>query len=184
MLGPSDHYCSGIIIADDARFRSIHTPAPEPGDLGWLDDILAVFARVFDDIVLVTGNPATYMMAYDGLIVSDHHAPCSLWSGIQAGLFTARHAHAFVTVGGQPVSEKMVRLFLDAVAPRYDAVLTAGVNGPLSVPGVYAKNCLKPLGRQLSQGERQKDRWLHQIRVHTLAQETLRTCDPLWQPFQ
>ena len=160
--------CSGVIIADAGRIHD-----PEPGQPK-LSDIFALFGSLFDDVILVAADPAAFL-DFDALIVSDQYSPISLWSGIHAGLFAARHAHAFVAACGLPVtSVGVVDLFRGAVAPRYDAVLPAGDHAPLPLPGVYGKSCLKPLARQLAKGDANGQGWLRLIRVHTLGQDLLR----------
>jgi molybdenum cofactor guanylyltransferase len=160
--------CSGVIIADAGRITESEHEA------GGVPDILEVFGARFDEIIVVSCDPAAWL-AFDALIVTDHYVPRGIWSGIHAGLFAARHAHAFITACGMPMTTAdLIELFRGEIAPRYDAILPEGDHVPLPLPGIYGKSCLKPLARQLAHGDSAGHGWLRQIRVHALAQDMLR----------
>jgi molybdopterin-guanine dinucleotide biosynthesis protein A len=154
---------SGVIIADAGR---IHIT----DDAGTgLSDILAALSPLCDDIVIVAADPSAFLV-FDALIVTDHYSPAGLWSGVHAGLFAARHPHAFITACGLPVANPaLVDMFVGAAGPRYDAVLPDSAQTPLPLPGIYGKTCLKPLGSQLAEGDSTGNGWLRRIRICTLT---------------
>jgi|GEM_PF-1155024 len=175
---------SGVIIADQ---RSLHTngtaPARGDGAPGFpAAAIVEKFEALFEEVILVAADPAA-MLDRDGLIVSDHHAPAGLLSGIHAGLFAARHFQVIVTACTLPeVPAVLIDLLLGASGPRYDAVLPDSQDGLQPLPAVYAKSALKTLSRQLAHSRPSVRAWLRHLRVQTLAGSALKACEPLWEP--
>ena len=137
-------------------------------------------ASLFDELILVAADPFE-LLTWDALIVSDHFTPPGLLSGIQAGLFAARHSHIYAAAAGTgSVAPAVVDLFGKALEPRWDAVLAESERGVLPLPGIYGKRALKPLTRQLECGDLRFDRFLPQIRTRKLAAQAIHAADPGW----
>ena len=125
-------------------------------------------ASLFDEWIVVAADPSAHL-AYDALIVGDHFRPAGLLSGIQAGLFAARHPHTFISgAGSVPVSPGVVELFVKALEPRWDAVLIESDNVVLPLPGIYGKRALKPLSQQLESAQMQFNQLIPRLRIRTL----------------
>ena len=178
---------SAVILVENWRVEvnGQVSPTPPPGDHreGSFDRLLAHLARRFDDILLVAADPLG-MVTRDALIVSDHFAPPGLLSGIQAGLFAARHPHALVVTAQAPrLSDRVLDLLEERVAPRWDAVLAEGDAGLQPLPGVFSQRVLKPLTRRLACGATGLSDFLLHVRICKIPMQTIRAVDPDWTPL-
>ena len=103
------------------------------------------------EMILVAGDPLQHL-DFEGLIVADRLRRHSPFSAIYAGLFAADNEQALVVDGNRPnEAAEMVCRVLEAVAPRWDLVITETETGPDPCLAVYSKRCLKSLARHLDQ---------------------------------
>ena len=88
--------CSGVILSGgrNTRFHGKDKAFVRVGGRPMIEHVLTVFRSLFDDIVLVTNDPAKYV-SWDLHVVTDIFAGRSSLTGIHAGLFHAVHPHAF-----------------------------------------------------------------------------------------
>ncbi|MEZ4551609.1 MAG: NTP transferase domain-containing protein [Desulfobacterales bacterium] len=95
--------CTGVILAGrlNTRFSGKNKAFIRFGDHRVIDHIYAVFRSVFDEIILVTNQPAAYL-GFDLTIVTDIFAARSSLTGIHTGLFYARTPFIFVTACDTP----------------------------------------------------------------------------------
>lgn len=134
---------------------------------GWID-VAAGLLSHYEEVLLVADNPPDYLDV-DALIVGDHYRPAGLLSGIHAGLFAARHSHAFVTAAACGVlPPAVIDRFKTALAPRWDAVLIERGDGVSPLPGVYHKRVLKPLAQQLKGADERFEQLIHPLRIGTV----------------
>lgn len=172
--------CSAVILAggEAKRLKGLDKARMQVGGQRILDRLLAVLEPLFDEVILVTTDPAAYL-EWDLLIVSDHFSQRSSLTGIHAGLFAARHPHALVTACDMPfVRPALVETLLQAVEPRWDVIIPRTAKGMEPLLAVYSKRCLKPIERQLVQGRYWVQGFFRQVRVNTLGEDLLRRCDP------
>lgn len=172
--------CSAVILAggEAKRLKGANKARLQVGGQCLLDRMLAVLRPLFDEVILVTTDPAAYL-EWDLLIVRDHFSQRSSLTGIHAGLFAARHPHALVTACDMPfVRPALVETLLQAVEPRWDVIIPRTTKGFEPLLAIYSKRCLKPIERQLAQGRFWVQGFFRQVRLNLVGEEILRRCDP------
>lgn len=177
--------CTGVILAggQNKRFGGQNKAILRIGGKRIVDRLLEVYAGLFDQIVLVTNDPAAYMDV-DALIVSDHYSVRSSLNGLHAGLYAAAHEHAFFTACDTPfVQSRLVELMLDHIERKTDVVLPATAAGFEPMFAVYGKSCLPAMVWQLEHQRLKIDGLFRKVRVKTVAEEDLRKIDPELSSF-
>ena len=172
--------CTGVILAggQNKRFDGQNKAFIRLGGQRILDRLLDVYARLFDQIVLVT-NDATAYMDVDALIVSDHYDGRSSLNGLHAGLFAAAHDHAFFTACDTPfVQEALVRFLLTRIGRKADILIPATTAGYEPMFAVYHKSCLPAMAWQLEHDRLKIQGLFRKLRVQTVAEADLRAIDP------
>ncbi|MBI5552625.1 MAG: NTP transferase domain-containing protein [Desulfobacterales bacterium] len=174
---------SAIVIADGRQLSAADAAAPAMPDPPQLERARAAVAPLATDIVWVAADPST-LLAWDGLIVSDHGQPPDLLSAIHAGLFAARHDQALVLAASQALpSGAVLALLRRSAAPRWDGVFLEAAATAQPLPAIYHKRCLKLLSRQLGEGRRQAGGFMRQLHRHLIAEDLVRQADGQWAPL-
>ncbi len=172
--------CSGIILtgSESNKMNSANKAGVEVGGQRILDRLLTVFGAFFDEIILVTADPSAYL-EWDVLIVADHFETANEMTGIYTGLFTARCPHALVATCDMPlVQPTLLKYLLDAIEPRWDAIVPLTENGLEPLPAVYSKRCLKPMEQKMAGRLFSIQRFIQQAHTKTIDQKDLRRHDP------
>lgn len=171
---------SGIILAggENKRFGGREKAFITIGGRPILDHLYALYVTLFEEVIIVTNNPAAYLN-WDCRIVTDIYDVRSSLTGIHTGLFYATRPHAFFTACDTPFLQKaVVCAVLAAVTPHVDAVVPRTASGFEPLLAVYAKRCLKPVEAQLARRRFKIDLLFERLRLKTLEEEQLRGCDP------
>jgi len=172
--------CGGIILAGglNTRMGGKNKAFLEVGGESILDGLYATCKDLFSELVLVTNSPREYL-AWDLPIVTDLFPVRSSLTGIHAGLFHISTAHAFVTACDMPFLKKdLIKVLLGEVEPRWDVVIPNTREGYEPLCAVYSKRCLRPIERQLEQGEAKIANFFSRVRVKEVAEDRLRAADP------
>ena len=117
--------CTGVILAggENKRFNGQNKAFLRLGGRRIIDRLMDVYERLFDQIVLVTNDPAAYV-DIDALIVSDHYPVRSSLNGLHAGLFAAAHEYAFFAACDTPfIDDALVRCVLNHIARKADIII-------------------------------------------------------------
>ena len=172
--------CTGVILAggENKRFDGINKALIRIGGKRIVDRLLDVYGRLFDQIVLVTNDPAAYM-DIDALIVSDHYPVRSSLNGLYAGLFAAAYDHAFFAACDNPfVDDALVRCLLDRIERKVDIIIPSTSAGYEPMFAVYKKTCLPAMARQLETDRLKIQGLFRNLRVKTVGEADLRAVDP------
>lgn len=171
--------CTGVILAggQNKRFDGQNKACMRIGGKRIIDRLLKVYAGLFDQIVIVTNDPAAYMDV-DALIVSDHYPVRSSLNGLHAGLFAAGHEYAFFTACDTPfIQEALIRLVIDRIERNTDIVVPTTSAGFEPMFAVYKKTCLPVMARQLERDRLKIQGLFSKMRVNTIAEADLRQAD-------
>lgn len=171
---------SAILLAggESKRFNGANKATMEVGGQRVIDRLLAVIKPHFDEIILVTTQPETYL-AWDLFIVNDHFNYRSSLTGIHAGLFAATYPHALVLGCDMPfVQPPLLAHLLDTVEPRFDVVIPQTRLGFEPLMAVYSKRCLKPIEENLTHHKYQVQGFFRNVRMKTIEEDQLRCHDP------
>ena len=172
--------CTGVILAggENKRFDGQNKAFIRIGGKRIVDRLMDVYGRLFDQIVLVTNDPAAYM-DIDALIVSDHYPVRSSLNGLHAGLFAAAHDYAFVAACDTPfVDGALVRCLLERIERKADIVIPSTSAGYEPMLAVYKKTCLPAMARQLEANRLKIQALFRKLRVETVGEAELRAVDP------
>lgn len=172
--------CSGIILAGgrSRRLGGENKALLQVDGQPILDRLCKTFRKLFNDLVLVTNSPETYL-AWDLAVVTDLFPLRSALTGIHAGLCHIPTPYAFVSACDMPfLKGELVEILLRDVADGWDVVIPVTAEGHQPLCAVYSKRCIKPIARQLERGGAKIADFFSQVRVKTVAEPPLRAVDP------
>jgi len=174
------HPCSGVILAGglSTRYKGENKAFLQVGGKRILDRLLAVYAELFDEIILVTNSPQEFI-GWNALIVTDIFPVRSSLTGIHAGLFYARNPFAFFSACDTPFLKKeVVAAVLDNLEPEIDLVIPQTSAGLEPLCAAYSRRCLKPAEEQILQNKLKIQMALSGKRVKMIPEAILRERDP------
>jgi molybdopterin-guanine dinucleotide biosynthesis protein A len=172
--------CTGVILAggQNKRFNGQNKAFIRVGGKRIVDRLMAVYARLFDQIVLVTNDPSAYMDV-DALIVSDHFSVRSSLNGLHAGLFAAAHEYAFFAACDTPfIKSALIQRVLEEIGPKADLIIPCTAKGYEPMFAVYKRTCLPAMVWQLEHDRLKIQELFRKLRVKTVAEAELRRIDP------
>ncbi|MDL2274654.1 molybdenum cofactor guanylyltransferase [Desulfosarcina sp. OttesenSCG-928-G10] len=172
--------CTGVILAggQGKRLGGANKAFIRIGGKRTLDRIMAVYAELFDQIILVTRTPEAYL-DIDALIVTDHYPHSCALSGIHAGLFSAAHEHAFFAACDAPfIRPEVVACVLSHTDSGADVVVPCTDTGYQPLFAAYRKTCLPTITRKLDQNLVKVQRLFDALRTTSVSEKKLRAVDP------
>lgn len=174
------HSCSGVILAGGlgTRYGGENKAFLRVGGRRILDRLFAVYRQIFDEIILVTNNPAEFL-EWDALIVSDIFPFRSSLTGVHAGLFYASHPFAFFSACDTPFLKKeIVEAVLERIDPADDLIIPQTSAGLEPLCAAYSKRCLKVAEDHLRQNKLKIQLALQRGRIKRIPEKRLREKDP------
>lgn len=174
------HPCSGVILAGglNTRFSGKNKALIEIHGTKALDRIKTVFESFFDDIILISNDPFDYP-DWEHTIAADLFSVRSSLTGIHAGLFTARHPHAFIMACDAPlIKTALLGAILDEIESSSDVIIPQISSGLEPLFAVYSKRCLKPIQRQLESAQYKIQAFFPFVRVKKIPEDRLTASDP------
>ena len=172
--------CTGVILAGglNKRFNGQNKAFVRIGGKRIVDRLLEIYFQIFEQIVLVTNDPAAYMDV-DALLVSDHYSVRSSLNGLHAGLFAAAHEHAFFAACDTPfIKGALIQRMLDRVTRKADIVIPSTSAGYEPMFAVYKKTCLPVMVWQLERDRLKIQGLFRKVRVKTVEASDLKEVDP------
>lgn len=172
--------CTGVILAggQNKRFGGQNKAFIRIGEKRIVDHLMDVFGRLFDQVILVTNDPAAYTDV-DALIVTDHYPKRSSLNGLHAGLFAAAHDTAFFVACDTPFArESLIRCVLDHIGPKIDIVIPSTAAGFEPLFAVYRKRCLPAMAQQLERDRLKIQGLFRKVRIKAVDEAELRRADP------
>ena len=172
--------CTGVILAggQNKRFGGQNKAFLRIGGQRSVDRLMEVYGRLFEQVVLVTNDPAAYT-DLDALIVSDHYPTRSSLNGLHAGLFAAAHEYAFFTACDAPFARPaLIRCMLDHIEAKADIVIPVTSAGYEPMFALYKKSCLPVMEQQLANDRLKIQGLFRKVRVKTVGEAALRKADP------
>ncbi len=170
---------TGVILAggQNKRFEGRNKAILRIGGRRIVDRLMDVYARIFDQVILVTNDPAAYM-DLDALIVSDHFEVRSSLNGLHAGLFAAAHDYAFFCACDTPFAkDALIERILDGVDSKADLIVPSTQAGYEPMFAVYRKTCLPAMEWQLGRDLLKIQGLFRKVRVKTVSEAELRAAD-------
>lgn len=172
--------CSGIILSGglNTRMGGKNKALLSLGGQTILDRLYNILQGLFDEVLLVTKDPVQYL-SWDFMIVSDLFPLSSSLTGIHAGLFHASSTHAFITACDTPfLRPELIKALLDELEPKWDVIMPVTEQGNQPLCAIYSKRCIKPIERQLKNGDPKILNFFPKIKVKEIPEAELRSADP------
>ena len=172
--------CSGIILSGglNERMAGKNKAFLSLGGQTILDRLCKSFQGLFDEVLLVTREPLQYL-SFDLKIVSDLFPVRSSLTGIHAGLFHASAPHAFITACDTPfLRPELIQTLLDELESRWDVIMPVTERGNQPLCAIYSRRCIKPIERQLQNGESKILNFFPKVKVKEIPEAELRSADP------
>ncbi len=172
--------CSGIILSGglNTRMGGKNKAFMSVGGQRILDRLSKTFHGLFDEVLLVTKDPLQYL-SWDLTIVKDLFSMRSSLTGIHAGLFHTTAPHAFITACDTPFLRlELIKALLDALEPRWDVIMPVTEQGNQPLCAIYSRRCIKPIERQLKDGDPKIVNFFPKVKVKEIPEMQLRSADP------
>jgi molybdenum cofactor guanylyltransferase len=175
-----DAACTGVILAGglNSRFGGRPKAFLEVSGQRLLDRIATVLQPVFDEILLVTNDPLTYL-EWGFETVTDIYDVRSSLTGIHTGLFHASAPYAFFTACDTPfLKREVIDAVLGGITDGIDVVMPQTAAGYEPLCAAYATRCVDTVARHLEQRKLKINRVFRKYRVRTIPEKTLQHIDP------
>ncbi len=143
-------HISGILLSGGKNTRMGTNKAfLEIDGVRLINRTLDLYRRFFEDIIIVTNDPFTYLEFPDVSVVTDIYKGKGPLGGIYTGLFYAKNSCAFVSACDMPfLSDAFLTFLLDQTG-RHDIVVPATKDGFQPLCAVYSRKCLPSILRLL-----------------------------------
>jgi molybdenum cofactor guanylyltransferase len=172
--------CTGVILAGGLASRySGEAKALLPvGGKKNLDHIYEVFTELFEEIILVTNDPLTYL-EWDLMIGTDLYPVRSSLTGLHAGLFYASNPYVFLSASDTPfLSAKMIKILLEKIDDHTDVVIPETSSGLEPLCAIYSKRCFQSIEHHLLKKEFKISKFFKKVRIKKVPETQLRQQDP------
>ena len=143
-----------------------------------LDRLLVSLQVHFDEILLVTREPAMYA-GHPVRVVQDIYTSRASLTGIHAGLVNASAEYLFVVPSDTPfLQPDLIRLLLDKLQSDKDVVVPYFDGHYQPLCAIYSKRCLPVIESQLDHADYKIINILGQMNVKIISAEDLKQADP------
>ncbi|HSO67837.1 MAG TPA: molybdenum cofactor guanylyltransferase [Desulfatirhabdiaceae bacterium] len=171
--------CTGVILAGGMgrRLNGRDKALIQIGGRPILDYIYRTFSSLFDDIILVTNQPQSYL-DWDLYIATDLFPVRSSLTGIHAGLFYSSTPYAFVSACDTPfIQVELIKKILERMDSRFDTIMPETQKGLEPLCAVYARSCLPRIEQALSLGQYKIQRIFKSQRIGRISEDIIRSID-------
>lgn len=172
--------CSGVMLAGglNTRFSGTKKALEKINGKTVLSYTYELFKDLFDEVILITNDPADYL-EFDVKIATDIFPVRSSLTGIHAGLTLASNRYAFFSACDTPFLKKeLVELVLDGIDPNTDIVLPQTDKGAEPLCAVYSKQCLTSMAQSLEKEKLKIKLAIQHHRIKNIPEGHLRERDP------
>lgn len=149
----------------------------EIGGQPLIERVVEKVMQIGDEVLLVTNAPERF--GYLGLpMVQDVHPGQGVLGGLYSGLRAAGNKYSLVVACDMPFLDLKLLRYMILLTPEQDVVIPClgGMLEPLHA--IYSRNCLEPIERALSCGERRVVRFFPEVRVRYVDQREVDILDP------
>jgi molybdenum cofactor guanylyltransferase len=172
--------CTGVILAGGlaSRFSGEVKALLTVGGKKNLDHIFEVFTGLFQEIILVTNDPLTYL-DWDLMIGTDLFPVRSSLIGLHAGLFYSSNPYVFFSASDTPfLSRKLVRSLLEKIDNHTDVIIPETSHGLEPLCAIYSKRCMQCIENHILKKEFKISTFFKKVRMKKIPESQLRKNDP------
>jgi len=167
---------TGIILAGGKNSRmGINKAFLEIDGTRLIDNILAVYQKIFSEIIIVTNDPLSYTEFPDTLIVTDIYKDKSALGGIYTGLFYATHDYSFVAACDMPFINEDFIIYLTGQVGKHDVIVPELSEGFQPLHAIYSRNCLSHIKKLLSADKLKIAGFYKEVRLLSIPEEKIKS---------
>lgn len=139
--------------------------------------VLAPLQRLFDDVMIVTQQPARYA-CFDVDVVADILVGAGALGGLLTGLVHAKHEHCFVVACDMPfLNPALIQRIVDAAGGR-DVVVPVRGREHQPLHARYARRCIPHIYRSIAGGRIRIVDFYRDVGVEELPEAVWALSDP------
>ena len=141
---------TGIILAGGKNSRmGINKAFLEIDGIRLIDNILAVYQKIFSEIIIVTNDPLSYTEFPEAVVANDIYKKKGSLGGIYTGLFYATYDYSFVAACDMPFLNEDFITYLIGQAGKHDIIIPELSECFQPLHAIYSKNCLSHIKKLL-----------------------------------
>ncbi|HOX14724.1 MAG TPA: molybdenum cofactor guanylyltransferase [Smithellaceae bacterium] len=149
-----------------------------------IDKTLSVYRQIFPEIIIVTNDPLSYIEFTDATIVTDLHKGKGPLGGIYAGLFYAKHQHAFTCSCDMPFLNEAFIAYMIGQSEKHDVIVPELPEGYQPLHAIYSRNCLPSIRRLILMDKLKITGFYRDMRVLPISEEQIRSFNEDGRLFQ
>ena len=166
---------TGIILAGGKNSRmGINKAFLEIDGTRVIDNILAVYRKIFSEIIIVTNDPLSYTEFSETLIVTDIYKEKGALGGIYTGLFYAAYDYSFVAACDMPFLNKDFIIYLTEQTDKFDIVVPELPEGFQPLHAIYSRNCLSHIKKLLIADKLKIAAFYKEVRLLSIPKEKIK----------
>lgn len=176
---------TGIILAGGKNTRMGTNKAfLEINGTRLMDKTLDIYRQLFDEIIIVTNDPLSYLEFAEAAIVTDIYKGKGPLGGIYSGLFYTKTPHAFACPCDMPYLNKDFIRYLIRHIGQHDIIVPELPEGYQPLHAVYSRNCLPSIQRLLVMDKLKITGFYRDMRVLKIPEAEIRPFNPDGRLFQ
>lgn len=174
---------TGIILAGGKNSRMGTNKAfLEIDGIRLINRTVSIFRRIFDEIIIVTNSPLSYL-DQKVTLVTDIYKNKGALGGLYAGLFFAAHQHAFVCACDMPFLDSAFIEYMVKKLDNYDIIVPDAGDGLQPLHAIYGKECL-PIIKNFFNHDKLKITDLYKgLQTLIIQEDIINTFDPQKRMF-
>jgi molybdopterin-guanine dinucleotide biosynthesis protein A len=166
---------TGIILAGGKNSRMGTNKAfLEIDGTRLIDNILAVYQKIFSEIIIVANDPLSYTEFPETLIVTDIYKDKRALGGIYTGLFYATHDYSFVAACDMPFLNEDFIIYLTGQAGKHDIIVPKLSEGFQPLHAIYSRNCLPHIKKLLIADKLKIAGFYKEVRLLRIPEEKIK----------
>jgi len=166
---------TGIILAGGKNSRmGINKAFLEIDGTRLIDNILAVYQKIFPEIIIVTNDPLSYTKFSDTVVVTDIYKEKGALGGIYTGLFYATYDYSFVAACEMPFLNEDFIIYLTEQIDKFDIVVPQLSDGFQPLQAIYSRNCLSHIKKLLIADKLKIAGFYKEVRLLSIPEEKIK----------
>jgi len=166
---------TGIILAGGKNSRMGTNKAFLKIDgIRLIDNILAVYKKIFSEIIIVTNDPLSYTEFSDSIVVTDIYKEKGALGGIYTGLFYATHDYSFVAACDMPFLNEDFIIYLTGQVGKHDIIVPELSEGFQPLHAIYSRNCLSHIKKLLIANKLKIAGFYKEVRLLSIPEEKIK----------
>lgn len=166
---------TGIILAGGKNSRmGINKAFLKIDGIRLIDNILAVYQKIFSEIIIVTNDPLSYTELSETLVVTDIYKGKGALGGIYTGLFYATYDYSFVAACDMPFLNKDFIIYLTGQAGKHDIIVPELSEGFQPLHAIYSRNCLSHIKKLLIADKLKISGFYKEVRLLSIPEEKIK----------